>query len=94
MAITETTQKELLEQLASMNKDLAEISQTVRQFASDYAQERKARMRGTAICAPERVKDSPPDVKDSLSGVEGEIQSKPPTSTQIAFAMGRVWKDP
>jgi ElaB/YqjD/DUF883 family membrane-anchored ribosome-binding protein len=90
MATTETTQKELQEQLGSLRKDLAEINQTVKQLASDYAQEGKARVRATANRAQERAKDALSDARDSLSGLESEIKSKPLTSTLLAFGIGLV----
>jgi ElaB/YqjD/DUF883 family membrane-anchored ribosome-binding protein len=90
MATTDTTQKELQEQLDSLRKDLADINQTVKRLASDYAEEGKARVRASANRAQERVKATLSDVKGALEDVESEIQSRPLTSTLIAFGIGLV----
>jgi ElaB/YqjD/DUF883 family membrane-anchored ribosome-binding protein len=93
MATTDTTQKELQEQLDTLRNDLAEINKIVKRIASDYAEEGKARVRASANRAQERVKDTLSDVKGTLENVESEIQSKPLTSTLMAFGIGLVLGD-
>jgi ElaB/YqjD/DUF883 family membrane-anchored ribosome-binding protein len=81
MANTETTQKELQEQLDSLRKDLSEIRQLVKSLASGYAEEGKDRLRASANRAQAQA-------KETLADVEGEIRSHPLSSVAVAFAVG------
>jgi ElaB/YqjD/DUF883 family membrane-anchored ribosome-binding protein len=81
MASTETTQKELQEQLDSLRKDLSEIRHLVKSLASEYAEEGKEHLRASANRAQAQA-------KETLADVEGEIQSHPLSSVAIAFGVG------
>lgn len=80
---TEKDLKELRSEYASLKSDIAEMSKTISNLASDGMAEGRKRVRSAA-------KQSREQARETWGAVEHEIEERPITSLAVALGLGFV----
>ncbi len=80
---TDKDLKELKSEYASLKSDIAEMSETISNLASDGMAEGRKRIRSAAKQSRERA-------RETVSAFEHEIEERPITSLAVALGVGFV----